>query len=139
MLIKRWASVASGSLSAWRATRAAHFLKSGTSDILHSSNSGPTGESRGMCFRFKKACEPQLGSATAVPAALPDRKCRCYRPSCGGAAGSGAPPTEMRPAGLSTGNLLRGAVTAGRAGAAGGGAGAAAVCSASSLAANAES
>jgi hypothetical protein len=45
----------------------------------------------------------------------------------------------MGPAGLATDGLLRGALTAGRAGATGGGAGAAAVCSASSLAVNAES
>jgi hypothetical protein len=55
--------VASGSLSAWRATRAAHFLKSGTSDILHSSDSGPFGKSRGMSFRFKEACDPNRGAA----------------------------------------------------------------------------
>jgi hypothetical protein len=46
MLIKRRASLVSGSLPAWRATRAAHVLKSGASDMPISPNSCPPVRSR---------------------------------------------------------------------------------------------
>ena len=90
--------------------------------------------SRRNVLSVQRSLRPNRG-----PAGIAGRICRCYRPSCAGAVGSGAPPTEMAPAGLATGCRLRGAVGPGRAGTAGGGAGAAAVCSASILAANPDS
>lgn len=136
MLIKRCASVASGSLPAWRATRAAHFLKSGASDIRHSSNPDPSRESEEAASGSKKARDPaNLDRQSREPPGTAASDGRCYRSSCG----SGAPPSEMGPAGLTAGGFLRGALTAGRTGATGVGAGAAAVCSTSSLAVNAES
>ena len=117
MLIKRCASVASGSLPAWRATRAAHFLKSGTSDILNSSNPDPFGESEETALRFKKARDPtNLDQQPRCRAARPDHTVV----ATGRPAEAEAPPTEMGPARLADGSLLRGALTAGRAAATGG-------------------